>query len=97
MLIDAREVVSLSHLGGYGMKQERERWSEEECPICKKIFVVPDSGIYAYKIQHHKKGIQRWTYYCSWKCLRIAQKQHEEHMKTHDGRKTRWQKQKEKK
>lgn len=69
---------------------ERERFSEATCPICGKRFGIPDSGLWVYKSQWQRKGVQRFTYFCSWKCFRIHEKQREEFMRENDGRKTRW-------
>lgn len=72
-------------------KNERERFTQETCPICGKVFGIPDSGLWVYKIKIWKKG---WhcTYLCSWKCFRVFEKQRSEYMKENDGRKTRWKK-----
>lgn len=37
------------------MNGERGRFSEETCPVCHKTFVVPDAGIWAYKLRRYKK------------------------------------------
>lgn len=71
---------------------ERERFTQETCPVCGKIFGIPDSGLWVYKIETQKKGLQRCTYLCSWTCFRVYEKQHEAYMKENDGRKTRWKK-----
>lgn len=74
---------------------ERERFSEGTCPICGKIFGIPDSSLWAYKTQKGKPGVQKWNYFCSWKCFRIHEKKYEDYMKKNDGRKKRWKKTKE--
>ena len=72
------------------MNGERGRFSEETCPVCHKTFVVPDAGLWVYKIR--LKGTQTPTYMCSWRCFRIYEKQNEEYKRQNDGRKTRWKK-----
>lgn len=69
---------------------ERERFSEATCPICGKLFGIPDSQLWAYKLQRKKRGTSGYIYFCSWKCFRIHEKQHEEYMRENDGRRTRW-------
>ena len=75
---------------------ERERFSEATCPICGKCFGIPDSGLWVYKFQWQRsrsgKDANVVEYFCSWKCFRIHEKQHEEFMKENDGRRTRWKK-----
>lgn len=71
-------------------KNERERFSTATCPVCGKVFGIPDSVLWVYKIR--LKGMQSPTYMCGWTCFRIYEKQHEEYRKANDGRKTRWKK-----
>ena len=72
------------------VKQKRERYSTATCPMCGKVFLIPDVRMWVYKII--PKGKQTPVYMCSWKCFRVHEKQHEEYKRQNDGRKTRWKK-----
>lgn len=73
------------------MNGERGRFSEETCPVCHKTFVVPDAGIWAYKLRRYKKGVwsSGYIFLCSWKCFRSFEGHHAAYVKKHDGRRTR--------
>lgn len=44
---------------------------EEKCHICGKAFVIPPKNIYKIVIEG------RVTHLCSWKCLRVAEREKE--------------------
>lgn len=52
-----------------------------KCPVCGKLFFVGDRGAYVYKhkVYTYKKekfsGYYGTFYFCSWTCLRKAEKQ----------------------
>ena len=53
---------------------------EKVCAMCGKVFYVHDAEVYAYK-----KGYAgyRTTYFCSWGCMRKAEKEKDEYKKAH--------------
>ena len=44
--------------------------TDKTCPICGKVFAVLHPDRWAYRIKPH-------TYFCSWGCLRVKQKEKE--------------------
>ena len=44
---------------------------ERKCPVCGGKFFIPAYSQWAYK-SDKKHGVK---YYCSWKCMRAAQKE----------------------
>lgn len=40
------------------------------CPICKKVYLVPDSSMWVYK-RPKPDQYGNTSYFCSWTCLRI--------------------------
>lgn len=67
-----------------------------ECVKCGKKFVVPNREKYAYKgkvkVGHGKGSVTLRAYYCSWSCLRAAEREEEE--KVAEGRRIQAEKQK---
>lgn len=54
-----------------------DNWYEiKQCEYCGKKFTVLQSEIWAYKKLHYRKG-KKYTFWCSWKCLRASEKEEE--------------------
>ena len=57
-------------------KTTGKRFEDMICPVCKRVFTVPDPGMWAYKIYKLKTG--RYQCACSWKCIQKHNRQAEE-------------------
>lgn len=57
-------------------KTSGKRFEEMICPVCKRVFSVPDPGMWAYKIWNKKSS--RYQCVCRWKCLLEDEKRKEE-------------------
>jgi len=56
------------------MHSDRQGFREYKCPVCGKIF-IPIAEIWAYRAESRLNGHP--ILYCSWKCLRAAEKENE--------------------
>lgn len=52
---------------------------DKQCPVCKKIFIVYDSNVHAFKITKNGQQVP----VCSWGCIRSYEK---EHISKHEAR-----------
>lgn len=64
---------------GYSNKLKRDAFIERNCPICNASFIVQDAD-WVYKKSDKAAHI---VYFCSWKCIRKAEKQSAEAKKQH--------------
>ena len=56
----------------------------EMCPICGKMFAVPDRTDYVYKrIRNTHKTNKTVIYFCSWTCYRKDEKKREKRRTVH--------------
>ena len=54
-----------------------DNWFEiKKCEYCRKTFTVLKTELWAYKKPGYKKG-KKYTFWCSWKCLRASEKEEE--------------------
>ena len=55
-------------------RKDKEIWGAREriCAICKKPIYVPDAEAWVFKTGYSES---RKTYYCSWHCMREAERQ----------------------
>ena len=54
------------------------KWCTRICPVCGDIIPIPDINKWRYKraTRERKKYCDGYKYFCSWKCLRIDEKEH---------------------
>ena len=50
---------------------------ESKCSVCGRIFFYTSADDWAYKRMDNRHG--KMKYFCSWTCLRIWEKKHENH------------------
>lgn len=66
------------------MEEAQSGWlikSECKCPKCGKIFYIWDRSKWAYKSYESKGHKANSKYYCSWGCMRAAEKERKEEEK----------------
>jgi len=56
-------------------------WRKYECATCGKTFYCDDQTIWTYKLTTNVKRQYKRQMFCSYTCLRIAQKKKEENRK----------------
>ena len=50
----------------------------KKCPICGKVFYVPDRVSWVYRERVYSRGGDKTTYFCTWGCFRKNEKDVEE-------------------
>ena len=63
-------------------RKDKEIWGARErtCAMCKKRIYVPDAEAWVFKVGYSES---KKTYYCSWGCMRKAERQKDAKRRLH--------------